>query len=244
LAVPVPAEVVLENDWIYLNARSSTALLGSPDSPPVNVLSLLGEACDRALARQDFKSPDDLSSALQPCYHAMTWIECRIDANVAAYGEVCPSAEEIPAWANRFQAVNQQWLAMNGQPDLYALSFAMGRLQGSKSAGVAAGAESLLAAILALSPVLDFRLATYFAAFDVTTFGGVDLAAYVKDYAKVLHYELQGSYIASTAAWLHSDRALDQKALVSIASRLRGDPKISVGDKLYVDELLYGFDAL
>lgn len=51
---------------------------------------MLGDACDAALARTSFVSPDDLTAALQRCNDALTWIECRADGLPAFYGTVCP----------------------------------------------------------------------------------------------------------------------------------------------------------
>jgi hypothetical protein len=250
LSVRAPANAadVVENDLVYLDAHVGVASIidpASPASPPTltSVMTLLGQACDTALGRQDFKSPDDLTDALGPCYDAMTWIDCRADEDSGDTVSYCPVAADLVAWSTRFQAINQLWLAMNGQPDLYAVSFAIARLQSSKAEGLLAGAASLQALLGAVVPLLDFHLANYLAAFGLTTYGGVSLPTYVQNYPAALHYELQGSYVAATAGWLYQDGAIARTALLSLLSRLRGDGNLSIGDRLYVEDFEYSYGA-
>jgi len=232
---------VVDNDAVYLNGRVANAKV---NGQPVSVLSILGRACDAALARQDFQSPDDLSTALVPCYHAMNWIECRTDASSVSYGTVCPAADDSTAWAARFRAVNALWWGMNGQVDLYAVSFAIAHLQATMAAGATAGSQSLGEALATSSPPLDFGLANYLAAYEMFSYGGTDLVDYVKNYPKVLHYELQAFSIASTSGWLLSKGRLPRDQALSILSQLAGDPSVDIGAKLYIEEFRFHSGAL
>jgi hypothetical protein len=241
-AAAATADDVVANDRVYLNARVSTATVGSA---PAAVLTLLGDACDAALARQDFRSPDDLDAALTPCYEAMTWIECRVDAGPVSYGVVCPSALDASAWTGRFQATNQRWRDMNGSLDLSPISFGLAHLAGSLSAGYTAGAQGLQQALaVPPQPALDFALANYLAAFRVPWYAGETIATYVAGYRSVPHYELQATSIASAAGWLYGGGVLPRAQLLAILSELHGDPQVSVGTKLYVEELEYAYGAL
>jgi hypothetical protein len=237
---PTTKDEFLANNFVYLNARVTTVTV---DGMSIGAIPILGEACDAALARTDFTSPGDLSSALTPCYQAETWIDCRSNYS-SSYGIVCPAPTDQAAWVSRFQSVNQLRLGMNGQPDYSIVSFAIAELQPSWDAGVTAGAQSLQQVLDATSPVLDFGLAEYLAAFAIESYGGTQIATYVSNYKQVPHYELQGTEIAYTAGWRYNNRNMTKAQLQSFLQQLFADPKISVGAGLAIEDYLYELDAL
>ena len=230
----------LAHDFVYLNSRTSTVTV---DGVPTSPISLLGAACDTALARTDFTSTDDLNSALLPCYHAQTWIECRLDASAVPYGVVCPTLADQSAWNNRYQSANRLWIGMNGQPDYSSISFALTRLQPSRNAGTSAGAQSLEQVLGEANPVLDFRLAYYLAAFAIDSYGGTSISTYVLNYKQVPHYELQATYIFYAATWLSSG-SMTRDQLLAFLQQLLGDPDINVNSTLAIEDYLYQMDAL
>ena len=233
-------EQFLANDFIYLNAHVATVTV---DGMSISAIPILGEACDAALARTDFTSPSDLDSALMPCYQAETWIDCRGNSSVP-YGIVCPAPTAQAAWASRYQSMNQIWLGMNGQPDYYAVSFAIAALQLTWDGGVSAGAQSLQQVLAAASPVLDYHLALYLAAFAIESYGGTQIATYVANYKQVPHYELQATNIAYAAGWRYNNRNMTKAQLQSFLQQLFADPNISVGSRLAIEEFLYSLNAL
>jgi len=223
-------------DFVYLNARAPTASVNGVAS---DVLSLLGAACDAALARADFASPDDLTAALQPCNDALTWIECRTDESPAAYGTVCPTADAA-LWTTRFQKMNELWVAMNGNTDLTPVTFGRAQLAFSKADGVVQGNASLQAALaVAGTPGLDFGLSNYLAAFDVTSYAGADPLDWLRAYHQAPGYQDFGTSIASAYLWWWDNGVIGQDEALGTLKTLVADPKISVGAKLYADEVLY-----
>ena len=233
--VTTAADVVASNR-VFLNAGAPTAVTADG---PASVLALLGQACDTALARQDFVSPDDLSEALQPCDDAELWIECRADATKKAYTPVCPPATDDPAWKGRFEAMNQAWINLNGSPSLTSVSFGLAALSPSMDAGRTAGAAGLSAALDAAHPVLDFGVANYLAAFAIETYGGTDVLDYARGYRSVPGYEFEALSVASTLGWLASDHLVTRDDLIALFEQLFGDPRVNVGAKLYIEEALY-----
>jgi hypothetical protein len=231
----------LADDLVYLNAHATTV---NADGASVSALSLLGKACDDALARHDFTSPDDMDRALSPCYHAQTWIDCRMDASAVSYGVVCPTGSEATDWANRFQGVNQLWLAMNGKIDYYDVSFSHARLQPSMNTGETAGAQALQQAIAGPDPVLDYLLASYLAAFNIGSYRDSAIKDYVVNYQNVLHYELYATDIANAGNWLYYHNKLDKNDFLSLLSGLYSDPNVSTGTKLYIEDVQYQLHAL
>jgi hypothetical protein len=238
-AAATTAADAVANDRVYLNGRASSVTVAGTS---VGVLTLLGQACDAALARQDFVSPEDLSAALAPCDDATLWIECRLDAGPPPYGVECPAADAA-AWAARYQAMNGLWRGMNGTLDLYPVSFGIAQLQSSMGAGYMAGAQSLTQALTQAQPELDFTLANYLAAFQVPSYAGVNVAAFVAGYPAVPHYELEGRRIASAAGWLAYHGAMSKNEMLAILSQLHSDPRVDVGSKLYIEELEYAYGA-
>lgn len=239
---PTTTGKFLANDMLYLNAGVTSVTADGAAAPP---LALLGTACDAALARQDFTSPDDLDEALTPCYHAQTWIECRSEyAGDVPYGVVCPGNSDKIAWTDRFKAVSRLWVDMTGEPDYYSVTFAIARLQPSIYNGTAKGAEALRDVLLAADPVLDHSLAYYLAAFNLTTYKNINIKDYIVNYRNVLHYELNDSSIAYGASWLYNNGLLGKDDLMSLLSRLYDDPSVGLGTRLGIEELKYQYNAL
>jgi hypothetical protein len=229
----------LANDYVYLNSRISKVTV---DGVSVSAISLLGDACDTALARTDFTSPDDLSFALRPCYHAQSWIECRLDASASPYGVVCPTLADQAAWAARYQSANRLWIDMNAQPDYSSITYALARLQPSVNAGVSVGAQSLQQVLAQATPVLDFRLAYYLAAYSIGSYGGTSISTYVLNYKQVPHYELQAYYVFLAATWLGNTMSRSQ--LQTFLQQLFDDPSTNLNARLSIEDYLYRMDAL
>lgn len=235
------ADDVVARNRVYLNAHASMVSLNGMQ---VSVLSLLGQACDAALARQDFQSPDDLTTAITPCYDAQSWIECRADAAPAAFGTVCPAADEGTAWAARFQALNARRRALNGELDLSPITFGIAALATSMSAGRTAGADSLQAALGEARPPVDFTVAYYLAVFGIEVSGPTNIRDFIRGYAKVPQYQLYASTIAAAATWLAAARIITGPETLAVLAALAGDRKVSVGAKLAIEDERYGAGAL
>jgi hypothetical protein len=140
--------------------------------------------------------------------------------------------------------MNSLYRGMNGALDLSPISFGIAHLSSTMILGITAGASSLEQAITEALPELDFTLANYLAAFQVTPYAGQDVAAFVLAYRAIPHYELEATSIASAAGWLYWYGAISRTQLLSVLSALRGDPRVAVGSKLYVEDLQYGYGAL
>jgi V8-like Glu-specific endopeptidase len=231
------AAAVVANDLVYLNAHAAT--YASAGHAPLSVLSALGTACDAALAVTDYATPDDLTTALQPCYDAMSWIECRTDEPASSLGTVCPSSPELAAWTQRFDGVNAATVALNGQVDDYAVSFAIAALSADIDAGYAAGAKSLVAALESASYPLDPDSAQYLAAFGIGSYAGTSLVTYVEGYAKIPEYDRQAGDLAYAIVNLEEATLLPSGEAASLLSALASDPTVDVGDKLYIESLQY-----
>lgn len=230
----------LANDFVYLNSRTSTVTV---DGVSASALTVLGQACDTALARNNFASPDDLSAALAPCYDAQTWIECRTDAPAPAYGVVCPSSTDQATWSNRYQSMNNLGLAMNGIPDYGSVSFAIAALQSTMAAGTTAGAASLQLVLGNVAPTLDFELAYFLAAFAINTYSGTRISDYIVSYKNVPHYGLQATYIAYAASWL-TGSSISEAELITLVKQLMADPTVDIGSQLSLEDFLYELNAL
>jgi hypothetical protein len=234
LGAETTAQDIVTNDLVYLNGRAAEATVAGT---PTNVLSALGQACDAALARTDFVSPDDLTAALQPCSDGQRWIECRYDETRPAYGVVCPV--DGAAWAARFQAMNQLWVAMNGNTDLSPVSFGVAALSSSKAAGLSAGATSLQAALNAAGQTLDLSVTNYLSAFAVAFYAGNDTLTWLRAYKSRPDYALFATSIASAFLWSADNNLIDSSEARSALADLAGNPDVTVGSKLYIQNQQY-----
>jgi hypothetical protein len=167
----------------------------------------------------------------------MLWIDCRTDAQAPGEFSVCP--DDPGGWAARYRSVFEKARALNGELALTMVSFAPAALQASKQAGMADGAERLVAALDEAHPVFDFQVANFLAAFSVPTYQGTSVLDFVHNYASVPDYGLQGSSIASTALWLDDTGALSNPATLDFLRQLYADNHIELGTKLYIEEMLY-----
>jgi hypothetical protein len=237
-ATATDAEVVA-HQFVYWAARTQDANLGGTQKP---VLDSLAAACDAALARNDYASPDDLTTALQPCVDAEQWIDCRSDTMAPFH--VCPGSEGTSAWLARFGAVVDHFRALNRQLALDEASFAPASLSPSMAAGQSAGARTLTQLVLVATPPLDFELAAYLAAFGILSYEGTSLVDYVRGYTKAADYAFFGRDIVSAAVWLNHADALSGSDTETLLQTLDSDKTIDVGTKLYIERVLYNSGAL
>ena len=229
---------VLANNTVFLNGEAPDVLV---DGKQTSVLSVLAEACDAALDRTDFVSIDDMQAAQAPCFDAMSWLECRTDLRLPSPVNVCRDAE---GWAARFRRLSDAARALNGQVSLNAVSFEIAALSSTRDDGRAAASVSLSEALAEAQTPLDLLLTPYLAAFSIDRYAGVNVAAYVRDYRHVAHYELVASNIANAAGWLYDSGAFTKPELAQMLSDLDGDPNVSIGSKLLIEELRYEFGVL
>lgn len=237
LATTTAARVVA-NDFVYLNGNTANV---TADGVVTNVLSLLGTACDAAIASADttVKLFDALGTALQPCFDATQWIECRTDETTTLVAKGCPSSDDIALWKTRFQQTNQLYVSANGAPQFSLVSFDVAALSPSKADGIQAGAAGLQQVLAATKLPLDFTVANFLAAFEVTAYDGSSVPDYVTGYRKRPDYEFSAQTIASAAGWLMDNGLVSKETTRGIFSDLMGDPKVTTGASLYIEQFQY-----
>jgi hypothetical protein len=238
-AAPATDADVVYNQLVYLAARVQNANVGGAAKP---VLTSLGAACDQGLAVNDYASPEDLESGLQPCLDAEAWIECRTDS-MTAFG-VCPDATDAAAWLQRYQAVFDTWVAFNGQLELDETSFAPAALSSSMAAGQTAGAQRLSQALASTKPALDFHVAPNLAAFAIATYQGTSVVDFTRGYASVPDYAFWGESIVETVLFLNHADELSGSDTGTLLTTLAADPTIDLGTKLYIEQVQYNSGAL
>jgi hypothetical protein len=229
---------VVAHETVYRNARVATATVSGA---PKDIVASLGAGCDKGLARQDIASPEDLDSALAPCFEAEgQWIECRSDAKPEF--AVCPP--DVDAWGARYQSVNDRERSLNGQIDLDLLSFAPAALHATLAEGRTAGGAILQQALASAGLALTPQVAAYLAAFQIDTYAGEAILDYENGYANILDYPRWASDIAYTALWLSTNGKLNRDATLGILQALYANPDVDVGSKLSIEASLYGAGAL
>jgi hypothetical protein len=231
MASVTDAEVVTRQ-LVYLAAQRPTAVV---DGSPEPVLESLGDACDAALAVNDYASPEDLTAGLQPCLDAEGWIDCRGDS-MAPY-VVCPP--DSMAWQGRYQGYFEYWRKFNGQLNLDEMSFAQAALSTSMTSGQTAGANFLMQALDEAQPALDFHVAVHLAAFQIPTYDGTSVVDFARNYAQVPDYPLNGEDLVSTILWLGNLGSLQPSDVESLLSALHADPTIDLGTKLLIEVAEY-----
>jgi V8-like Glu-specific endopeptidase len=236
LGAATTADKVVADNVVYQNGGARTAVVGASN---VAVLDLLAQACDAALARTDFVSPDDLSQALQPCADGQNWIECQFDASPVPYARVCPDDSARAQWADRFRQMNQQWVEMNGNTDLFPVSFGIAALQTDHGSGQIAGAAEMMQALTAAQQPLDFSVANYLAAFAIDSYAGARSLDWLRAYDSRPGWAHDAYSIASAFLWWRDDQIIDDTELLKVLDRLDHDPDADTRAKLYVDMALY-----
>jgi hypothetical protein len=228
----------LNDQFVYLTSRTQSVNVGAGASMPM--IDILGTACDAALAMADYVSPEALSAALQPCVEAEFWIECRADAMTTF--SVCPPDRD--AWRRRQQARFDYWRTFNGELELDAVSFAQGELADSMADGVTAGSQLLTQALGEAQPALDFHVAAYLAAFQIYSYRGASVLAFVRDYKNVADYGLNGGDLVSAVLWLAHDGVLAVSDAKSMLDDLHDDPSIDLAIKLFIELYEYRYGIL
>ncbi|WP_394841459.1 serine protease [Pendulispora brunnea] len=249
LATPATAEDIVEHQAVYRNAHVAIAQVLTepattpPQASPKDVLSLLGAACDKGLDRTDFDSPEDLAAAVQPCYDALDWIACSSETAANEY-QTCPKDETKAAWSTRFQRTFDAFRALNGQLYLDMLTYAPASLQTTASAASTLARSNLQSVLAQTNPPLDFSLSTYLAIYGIQDYAGTNLADYVRNYTRAVHYELSIPNVALTALWLNRSNTLSVDETKTLLARLATDEKASLGQKLYIEEIRYNSGLL
>jgi hypothetical protein len=98
--------------------------------------------------------------------------------------------------------------------------------------------------LAAANPPLDYAIAEYLAAFGILSYQGTNLVSFVRGYAKVPGYGLQGIEIANTALWLVSNGAMSRLDALSLLQSLASDPNVDEAAKLDVEDIRYQAGAL
>lgn len=228
IAAPTTDADVVRHQMVYLAARTPTANVGGVQK---QVLASLGEACDAALAVTDYASPEDLSTALAPCFDAEQWIECRADA-MTPYA-VCPG--DPGAWQTRYEALYQYWRSFNGELDLDEMSFAEAALADSMADGLSAAGPLLSQALAVAQPPLDFHVASHLAAFDLDTYRGASVVTFARNYRGLPDYAANGGDLVSTILWLGNRGVIDRSETRSLLSAVHDDRTIDLGTKLFIE---------
>jgi V8-like Glu-specific endopeptidase len=251
LDAPLPATLISLDDSLTAEqvlAHSDAFLAGSEpeaqvDGTKVRILTVLADACDEGLAREDYTSLEELMSGLTPCLAAMDFSECRSDLDDALDAAVsCPMDRDD--WIARMQAVVQRQLDFNGSLDLSPISFGLESLSLNESEGSARARRAILAALDQADPVYDFAMAPYLAAFGITSYAGQSTLDLIENYKRFPYYERSAWDIALTALWLFSTGALEREQALRITKQLYRNDKIDLGARLRIEEILYNSDQL
>jgi hypothetical protein len=242
LAEPLTREAVLAYSDAFLAASRWQANL---EGTSVSLVALLAELCDAGISREDYRSVEALQEGLAPCFRALDFIECRTDVGEEEEEspKECPE-EERAAWFARMQAVNGKQRALNGSPDLYALSFAIEALSTTQEEAERTARDNLRAAFAEAEPALDFPLASYLTAYGIDSVGSESTRALIMSYARVPFYERYAWEIAVSALWLHGSDLLSRAQALKIVRQLYRSDEISLGARLRIEELLYEADEL
>jgi hypothetical protein len=251
LDAPLPATMISLDDALtpeQVLAHSDAFLAGSEpeaeiDGVKTRILTVLADACDEGLAREDYTSLEELMSGLGPCLAAMDFIECRSDLDDPLDAAVsCPMDRED--WIARMQAVVQRQLDFNGSLELSPISFGIESLSLNESEGSARARRAILAALDQADPLYDFAMAPYLAAFGITSYAGQSTLDLIEGYKRFPFYERSAWDIALSALWLFSTGALEREQALRITKELYRNDKIDLGSRLRIEEILYNSDQL
>lgn len=242
LADNLTVESALDHSAAFLAASTWKANVGGQ---PVSFVSLLATACDQSLLRDDYTSLESLQIALSPCFTALDFIECRDDVGEQRK----PAPKECPKddrakWQARLQSASDKQHAFNGSLDLSAVSYSMEALASSQNDADDVARTNLLATLDRTKPKLDFSVASYLAAYGIEAYQGQRTRDLFVNYTAVPFYERYAWEIAISAFWLYGSNDLERDQAIAIAKALYRDPRVSIGAKLRIEEVLYNGDQL
>jgi V8-like Glu-specific endopeptidase len=234
------AEQVIAHSDVFLAASVDNANVAGTQTA---LTSVLGDACDAGLAREDYTTLEDMMDGLGPCLAALDFIECRSDLmDEPAAVASCPP--DRAAWVARLETVVQRQLDFNGALELSPISFGIQALSLSEADGDKAARKALLAALDQADPVYDFALAPYLAAFDIEDYAGQGTVDLIKNYRRFPYYERSAWDITLASLWLNSTHQLSRDQAVGIAKALYHNAKIDLGARLRIEEVLYNSGEL
>jgi V8-like Glu-specific endopeptidase len=251
LEAPLPATVIsleAELTRAQVLAHTDAFLAGGVSEARVDgvltpLLTLLGDACDEGLARDDYTSPEELTRGLSPCSAAPDFIECRRDVGPSStLPTTCPIDPD--AWAGRFETVVQRQLELNGSLDLSPLAFGLELLARDEAEGSRLARRAVSGVLEQTQPVYDFGLAPYLAALGIESYAGQGTVDLIKEYRRFPYYERSAWEITLSTLWLNAQGMMGRDTALSIARALYRDGKVSLGARLRIEEVLYNSGAL
>jgi hypothetical protein len=247
---------VVKNYEVYLNRHevftSKNLLAPSIEFPLVETIEgtdnvaipeLLGQSCDQDMAEaQSMISGNDVRKSYEKCDAAMKWINCNEPKEKSKKDptDYCPSIGQQEIWNKRFATIAKRIQAYNlGHSYFWEVHAPSRFLQGDKQEVANFVEENLQRYLKIRRPKLDLDIAYQVARFtslkdyDVA-YNGQNLMEYVTQYKRIPAYEHFIDDIAETYTWLTT-----RSNHVSFFKKLQRDGRISLGDKLYLEELQY-----
>lgn len=242
--ISLDAELTREQVVTHSSAfLAGSRLIARVDGVDRSIVSLLGAACDDALARDDATSIEELTNDLGACFAALDFIECRRDVPEAPFDTECPE-DDRDEWIERLKSAATKMRGYNGALNLYPISTAIEGLSSEQSEGERMARDNIEALLDDTQPSLDFSLVSYLAAYGIETYDGQNTLDLVLNYRAVPYYERFAWDISLAALWLYGAELLDGKRTIGILRELYRNDKVSLGAKLRIEEVLYNADEL
>jgi hypothetical protein len=86
---------------------------------------------------------------------------------------------------------------------------------------------------------MDFSVANYLSAFAVASYAGDDTLTWLRAYKSRPDYVLFATSIASAFLWSTDNSLIDSSEARSALADLAGNPNVTVGSKLYIQNQQY-----
>jgi S1-C subfamily serine protease len=222
---------------VFLNSQVYTANVGGTSKP---VIASLEIACEAALTQTSYSSPEDLDNILAPCTAGISWINCQ-----SSDTSLCPSsATDTQQWSTLYSQVFNELQALNQQLDLDMVTSGPAGLQTTGALAQSVARQDLSQALAAAQPPLDFTIAAYCAQYGVNSYNGQTIVSYLRSYAAVPDYGLQGTNIVLTAIALNKANTISGTETIALLQNLSADDHIELGTKLYIEQILFNSNVI
>lgn len=237
------ADDLLSHLELFKNSKAAPRLKG--EAAEKGMLGILAPRCDAAISRLKQSPSLENVNALSPCDAAVQFIDCSKSAK--AYHS-CPKAAEKQAWQDRFRAASaasapvRSGFSNNADRFLTSPFYA---LEESEEAGYAIALKNLREFHDARKSPLTLPLAGTLLSWQLERVGaaphysGANLRDFVLNYRNVPGHEYALARIGSAFFDLRYLRLVSWDVLASEFRALLLHPRLSVADRLELEELAY-----
>jgi len=242
----------LEKSDIYLNAYKQPTIIDEDNLP-----TILLEQCEAAINSFDSGSHEEFKKHIKPCSIAKDWFQCNIEDDDKHL--FCLNKDDRAKWLNLSIEVQRKLNRFPGRISLGWVSWNIFYQYANEEEGRKQALYYLTSYLKSSNRDIDFYKAGLIGAFHneiSPSYNNIDITNYIEKYNKQNYYWYEFEDLIWAVAYMTwGQRKIEQtktpksnhisiKRMSDIYKRISKDEKLSVGSRLTLERVAYGWNVL